>query len=316
MQGVGNALDVTVAICTWNRCALLESTLASLEKLIVPSSTRWELVVVDNGSTDNTAQVVGNWVSRGTLPLRYVHEPVLGLSNARNRAIREARGEWLLFTDDDVIVEPDWLESFVAASRRHPTAGAIGGLVKPWFVEPPDELMCEAFPALARGFCGMDLGPEERVVPDDSYLVGANFAIRIDSANRSFNPQLGVTGANPIGGEETAYQMELRHSGLPIVWAPSMRLKHYVDPLRMSLGYLQKFYTNVGRHEVMLHGVPMGTTLGGVPRWLVGLYLRHFVRRVFSVISGDQLEAYRSLRQQWQIGGMIAQCRKTVTESK
>jgi glycosyltransferase involved in cell wall biosynthesis len=309
-------LDVTVAICTWNRRTLLESTFESLERMKVSPSTRWELVVIDNGSTDGTAEVVANWISRGTLPLRYVHEPILGLSNARNRAIREARTEWLLFTDDDVIVEPDWLEGFVQASKRNPTAGAIGGRVDPWFVETPDQMLCEAFPALAKGYCGLDLGPEERLVPEGTDLVGANFAIRIDDTNRLFNPNLGPIGANPIGGDELAYQMELRKSGLPIVWTPNMRLKHYVDPPRMSLDYLQKFYTNVGRHEVMLHGIPKGTRLAGAPRWLLGLYARHVLRRVVSVISGNTLEAHRSLRQQWQIGGMIAECRKTVTGTK
>ena len=308
-------LDVTVAICTWNRQTLLESTFESLERMKVSPATRWELVVIDNGSTDGTSGVVASWMTRGTLPLRYVHEPTLGLSNARNRAIREARAEWVLFTDDDVIVEPDWLEGFVQASKRHPTAGAIGGRVDPWFVEPPDQMLCEAFPALAKGFCGIDLGPEERLIPEGTDLVGANFAIRIDNTNRLFNPNLGPIGANPIGGDELGYLMELRKAGLPIVWAPTMRLKHYVDPPRMSLGYLQKFYTNVGRHEVMLHGVPKGTKLAGAPRWLIGLYAKHFFRRVASVASGNKLEAHRALRQQWQIGGMIAQCREASTRS-
>jgi glycosyltransferase involved in cell wall biosynthesis len=252
-------LDVTVAICTWNRRTLLESTLGSLEQLQVSPSTRWELVIVDNGSTDGTADLAASWIERGTLPLRYVHESTLGLSNARNRAITEARAKWLLFTDDDVIVEPNWLEGFLATSKRNPTAGAIGGRVDPWFVQQPDPLLAEAYPALAKGFCGIDLGPEERIVPEGKDLVGANFAIRIDDAKRLFNPRLGPIGANPIGGDELAYLMELRKAGLSIVWAPAMRLKHYVDPPRMSLGYLEKFYTNVGRHEVMLHGVPPGT---------------------------------------------------------
>jgi len=308
-------LDATVAICTWNRETLLQSTLESLERMNVAAGISWELLIVDNNSPDGTAEVVANWSRRGTLPLRYVHEPKLGLSNARNRAIAEARARWLLFTDDDVIVEPEWLNAFVHATKRHPAAGAIGGRVDPWFVQTPDPILSQAYPALAKGFCGLDLGAEERPVPEGKDLVGANFAIRIDDSNRRFNPNLGPMGANPVGGDELGYLMEVRQAGLPIVWVPTMRLKHYVDPPRMSLAYLEKFYTNVGRHEVLLHGIPPGTRLAGAPRWLLGLYARHFVKRIINKIAGNRLEEHRALRQQWQIGGMIAQSRELSARS-
>ena len=125
------SLDVTVAICTWNRRALLESTLASLTELAVPADASWELVIVDNGSSDDTAGLVSQWTDKHVLPLRYVHEPNLGLSNARNRAIRERRSDWVLFTDDDVILDRNWLAGFLESRRRHPMAGAIGGRVDP-----------------------------------------------------------------------------------------------------------------------------------------------------------------------------------------
>lgn len=301
---------VTVAICTWNRRALLAKTLAGLERLAVSPDTRWELIVVDNGSSDGTAELIAEWCGRGTLPMRRAHEPSLGLSNARNRAIREARGEWLLFTDDDVIVDANWLEAFVAASRRHPAAGAIGGRVDPWFMQPPDQTMYQAFPALAKGFCGINLGPIEGVVPSGTHLVGANFAIRLDpAAARWFNPQLGPYGSDPVGGDEAGYQIELRKAGLEIVWCPAMCVRHCVDPQRMTLAYLRRFYTNVGRHEVMLHGVPQGAQLAGVPRWLFQLYLRHLLSRAAKALAGNRVAALRALRQQWQIGGMIAECR-------
>jgi glycosyltransferase involved in cell wall biosynthesis len=307
-------LDVTVAICTWNRRPLLEQTLASLEKMR-PGATRWDLLIVDNGSTDGTAELVHDWIERGTLPLRYVVEPTLGLSQARNRAVREARAEWLLFTDDDVLVDPCWLEAFVASARRHPLAGAIGGRVDPWFVERPDPEMCRAFPALAKGFCGLNLGPEEAVVPEEFYLVGANFGIRIDPARPApFHTRLGAVGANPIGGEEVAYQMELRRAGHDIIWCPAMRVKHYVDPQRMRLEYLQEFYTNVGRHFVMLNGVPQGSRLAGVPRWLFRLfrrYVEHAASRVTNAILGKRVAALDAMRQRALIGGMIAECRRS-----
>ena len=305
------SLDVTVAVCTWNRKALLDSTLASLAQLEVPAEAKWEVIIVDNGSSDGTAELVAQWIDKQVLPLRYVFEPTLGLSNARNRAIRERQADWILFTDDDVILDRSWLRGFLETRRRHPAAGAIGGRVDPWFVEQPDAMLCEAFPALARGFCGIDLGPNELSVPAGTDLVGANFSIRIDPAVKTvFNPLLGNIGKSPLGGEELAYQIELRNAGLDIVWSPGMRLKHYVDPKRMTLSYLRQFYTNVGRHEVMLHGVPAGTRVGGVPRWLYGAYVRHLVSAVANTVRRKRVEALKSRRQQWMLGGMIVECQE------
>lgn len=304
------SLDVTVAICTWNRETLLESTLESLQQLSVPADAKWEILVVDNGSSDGTAALVSRWIDKQVLPLRYVLETNLGLSNARNRAIRERRADWILFTDDDVILDKGWLQGFLESRRRHPSAGAIGGRVDPWFVQEPDARLCEAFPVLARGFCGIDLGPKEHSVPKGTDLVGANFSIRIDpKLNILFNPLLGPIGKNPIGGDELGYQMDLRNAGLDIVWCPGMCVKHYVDPKRMTLAYLEQFYTNVGRHEVTLKGVPSGTRIGGVPRWLYGIYAKHLINHVGNTIRRRMVDALIARRQQWMIGGMIAECR-------
>lgn len=301
-------LDVTVAICTWNRQSLLDQTLTALEQMRV-GATRWELLVVDNASTDDTAALVRERMERGTLPLRYVLEPALGLSHARNRAVREARAGWVLFTDDDVIVDSCWLEAFAAAIRRHPQAGAIGGRVDPWFVEQPDPDIYGAFPAVANGFCGLNLGPEEKVVPEGCYLVGANFGIRVEPERLApFHTHLGAVGSNPIGGEEVRYQMELRAAGRDIIWSPAMRVKHYVDPKRVRLDYLQTFYTNVGRHSVMLNGVPAGARLGGVPRWLMRVYVEHWLNSAAQKWRGNRIAALQAMRQRWQIGGMIAEC--------
>lgn len=301
--------EVTVAICTWNRRSLLEQTLTSMEKLRV-GDIQWELIVIDNGSSDDTAGAVRGWMDRASLPLRYVLEPKLGLSNARNRALLEARADWVLFADDDVLVDLEWLSAFKAASERYPQAGAIGGRVDPWFVEKPDVEMSQAFPALADGFCAMNFGPEDQVVPAGMFLGGGNFAVRISAADLTFEVNLGRRGRDLIGGEENVFQARLRQAGLDVIWWPAMRLQHYVDPKRMTLSYLRPLYLNLGRDSVRMNGIPKGARIAGVPRWLLRSYLAHSFARLSSVVRGNRVAALTALRQRDFVQGMIIECRR------
>src|SRR3954466_10143738 len=107
---------VSVAICTWNRAENLDQTLAGLRGLHVPADVEWELLVVNNNSTDATEEVIARHTAQ--LPLRRLFERKQGLSNARNCAAAAARGDLLLWTDDDVLVDPDWLAVYVDSARR------------------------------------------------------------------------------------------------------------------------------------------------------------------------------------------------------
>lgn len=93
----------SVAICTWNRAALLRQTLENMTKLLIPPGVEWELLVVNNNCSDATDEVIDSFSAR--LPIRRVFEAKPGLSNARNAAVRQARGEYVLWTDDDICVE-------------------------------------------------------------------------------------------------------------------------------------------------------------------------------------------------------------------
>ena len=123
-----------VAICTWNRAALLRQTLERLASIPWPAQAT-ELILVDNGSTDDTAAVAASF--SGRLPMRIVREAKPGLSNARNRALKEATTTHVLFTDDDVLVGDEWLGAFAAAILKYPQAAVLGGPIEPWFQEPP-----------------------------------------------------------------------------------------------------------------------------------------------------------------------------------
>ena len=113
-------MKITVAICTWNRAELLDRTLGEMIGLRVPEGVEWELLVIDNNSTDDTENVVAGF--EGRLPVRHVFEPRAGKSHAANTVLREARGDLIVWTDDDVLVDAGWLEAYAHAARDWPDA--------------------------------------------------------------------------------------------------------------------------------------------------------------------------------------------------
>jgi len=120
---------VTIAICTWNRCSLLGQTLGQMTNLVIPDGIEWELLVVDNNSTDSTEEVVKSFATN--LSNRYVFDPKSGKSNALNTASRRAIGEYILWTNDDALVDSGWMTGYCQALECHPGAGFFGGLVEP-----------------------------------------------------------------------------------------------------------------------------------------------------------------------------------------
>src|SRR5436305_8400951 len=132
--------DVSVIISTYNRCEMLP---AALESILAQETagTRYELIVVDNNSTDKTREVVESFIARGHANLRYVFEGKQGLSHARNAGIAAARAPIIAFTDDDVRAASDWVASIKRVFDEHPEVDFVGGKVLPrWEAEPPSWL--------------------------------------------------------------------------------------------------------------------------------------------------------------------------------
>jgi glycosyltransferase involved in cell wall biosynthesis len=297
---------VTVAICTYNRAHLLRHTLDSLTAIEVPAGLTWEVLVVNNNSPDDTAQLCDSYMRR--LPLRVVLERAPGISNARNCALRSARGEYLLFIDDDVRVYPDWLDEFWQAAARYPDATAFGGPIEPDFPAPPDPDYVAAFPALAKGFCGLDHCRPEGVLSDDMAIWTANTAYRMARVRGlDFDPRLGSSPTTKRCGEEEAFLRQLRGRGAEIVWLPSMKVKHYVDPVRMTLPYLESFQVGKGEEFVYQNdwAWQAGTTIMGVPPRLALKMARAFVRYQVSRLALPRAEALKNLSRYCYYRGML-----------
>jgi glycosyltransferase involved in cell wall biosynthesis len=259
-------MRITLAICTWNRCRLLEQTLEQLTRLADPG-VPWELIVVNNNSTDATDAVIAAFTTR--LPIRRVVEPQAGLSNARNRAVDEARGEYIVFTDDDVLAEPEWLVAYDAAFREFPDAAQFGGPIDPWFEGTPPSWLREAFAQIGPAFAAIDHGPDPIRLDDDHPAFGANIAARTDVLRRyRFDPKLGRRGSNMLSGEETTLFASMRRDGVIGWWVPGARVRHFVPRERQTLTYLRDWNAGVGWYQGMAPARPGERSWLGVPLWV------------------------------------------------
>lgn len=265
---------LSVAVCTWNRAARLARTLEAMTRLEPPGAGGgdggWELVVVDNGSTDGTAATIDGFAGR--LPVRRVTEPRTGLSHARNAAVAAARGAAIVWTDDDVLVEPGWLAAYARALDRWPDADVFGGPILPHFDAPPPAWLAAGLPQVRNAYALLDLGPEPVPLGGARLPFGANYAIRTAAQRRvAYSPALGRVGAALGSGEETAVVRALLDAGARGWWVPEARVAHLVPPERQSVRFLRAYYRGNGaslHHEPGFHAPTHGPRLLGRPRWV------------------------------------------------
>ena len=258
----------TVAICSRNRANSLKRALSSVESAIKPDC-EWELLVVDNGSTDETHSVVMSFA--GTLPIRYEMEQRAGLSNARNRAVACAKGDYIIWTDDDVMVDQAWLTSYVDAFRRWPDASLFGGKIVPTLVEPKVGWFVSALPLLGHPLAARDLGPKPVAMAVEGNVLpyGANFATRSAVQRKfPFDPRLGVSPGRRLLFEETEVIKAMLASGLRGIWFPESIVNHIIGHERQTIEYIANYFEGHGATEVFMEGGVPGARIFGVPRWL------------------------------------------------
>lgn len=223
----------SVIICTRNRASQLPVALAGLAAQSVDPALHWEIVVVDNGSSDGTEHVLRDWVTRLPAALRWVNEPVPGLSAARNRGWREARGEIAVFLDDDCLPELGWLQALVDSYDAAEIASVTGRLVPS--IDPVER---ERIDPAWQSIYTFDYGDVRR---DVRRLSGANMSFRRSAleAIGGFDEDLGRVGACLLAGDDNhAGDSLLRQpEALRIVYQPEALVTHSLraDALSDSL---------------------------------------------------------------------------------
>ncbi|MBI2798861.1 MAG: glycosyltransferase [Gammaproteobacteria bacterium] len=240
---------LTVALCTHNHASRLERTLSGLSAISSPPC-EYEFLIIDNASTDRTPELLSSraWPLCDR-PTRVVVEPSLGIANARNRAVAEARGEYLLFLDDDETPDPAWLVSYVDDIQAH-HADAIGGKIVVYFedsIRPrwlTDELL---------GFLGqLDYGPDVEFLTSRSTPVfTGNACYRRDVFERIglFNPRLGRKGRSNTGGEDSDLYHRMIERSLQVRWLPTAIIHHRIQAWKLNRKYFLDLHFKQGVTE-------------------------------------------------------------------
>ena len=259
-------MRVTVAICTWNRAPLLRRTLDGMTHLKVPPGIEWEVLVVNNRCTDDTDTVLASYVRR--LPMRRLFQHRLGLSHARNLAVQEATGRYILWTDDDVAVGPDWLAAYHAAFSRFPDAALFGGPVLPWFAARPPAWLRRAWPQAALYYAIRDCPPEPAITP--VYVpFGANLAIRTDmQVSHPYDPALGRRGGDLLSGEDAQMVRTILQAGGTGWWVPRAVVRHYLPRERLTIRYLRRVIGRGGEAGASVLRDAHAAHVFGRPVWL------------------------------------------------
>lgn len=248
---------VTIAICTYNRAACLDEAIRSVAEAKLPGGLEVEIIVVDNNSTDDTWSVICEHARH--LPLVGLREARQGLGFARNRAIEAASGDLMLWTDDDVLVDGDWISIYVEAAEAWPAASFFGGAILPRFESSPPRWIRDNLLHLEGPYSLMALDDSTRLLAAGTFI-GANMAFRTAVLkDYPFDADLGRAGDSLIGGEDTEIFRRLMQDGHQGVCVGRSRVAHRIGGSRMSLSYIAKWYYGAGKTAARIVALRSGT---------------------------------------------------------
>ena len=243
---------VSLVVPTFNRAEFLQTSLPSfVDQSLQPSS--YEIIVVDNNSTDATKETTHALLESSPVPWSYLFEPRQGLHYARNRGILEAKGEIVVFGDDDITADRRWLECFVEEFASHVRTGVAGGPIRPNWQGAPEPWVFDYGSAQTHPvFAILELGDERRVL-EQGYVVGCNFAIRRKLA-------IAVGGSQPdtfppdlihlSGQGENGMIDAVRAEGYDIIYLPDASISHRVESARATPEYFKYRYERWAVEEV------------------------------------------------------------------
>ncbi len=279
-----SVIKVTVAIPTYNRADFLRQTLHGIVAQQFPRDN-FEVLVIDNNSTDATRAIVAEFTGSHPAP-RYLRESKQGLDYARNRAIAEARGDIVLFGDDDILVQPDWIAQMAVplladGARR---VGAVGGEVIPVFPDGLPDWVREWHAPLA---FRADLGP----LDSKHSPMGANLAFPkwIFEQLGPFHTALDRAAGNYFSGGDSEMVRRVRDAGFEVWFSPGAAVKHQMPASRTTFRYASRHAFDSARSRVIDRAAQPGAA-----GYLMGRLLANLFKAAgFAIVALANLALFR-----------------------
>ncbi len=240
---------LSVLICTYNREKYIRPLLESIAANDIAKS-EYEIVLVDNNCTDNTHEVCKAFaLAHKDVNFHYCVEQEQGLSAARNKAIKESKGDILVYVDDDALVDTHYLHDYVEWFAAHPETMACGGPIEPLYETAEPAWMTPYTKALLTAW--MNYGDKVREYPHGRYPGGGNAAYRRKVFDKVglFNTALGRKGGNLMGSEEKDIFDKMHALGMQVLYLPTPVLHHCIPQTKLEQDYFDRLTFQMGQSE-------------------------------------------------------------------
>ncbi|XZF12460.1 glycosyltransferase [Chitinophagaceae bacterium MMS25-I14] len=239
---------VSAVICSYNRARFILKAVESIFEQDFDKN-QYEVIVVDNNSTDNTATLLEEYkTAHPGYNFSYYIEKNQGVAYTRNRCAREARGELVVYLDDDSIAQPGWLSTTVRFFDEHANVYSTGGKITPYFLTGIPDWYSKYFFGLVGNF---DQGPRVKKLTGARYPCGANMAFRkkVFDEVGYFNTDLGRKGAGLLANEEKDIYLRILHSGKDVYYLPDVEVLHAVESNKFDKNYVRRHSMGIGGGE-------------------------------------------------------------------
>jgi glycosyltransferase involved in cell wall biosynthesis len=301
--------EISVVISTYNRADRVGD---ALERLLRQRGVRYEVIAVDNNSTDGTRQVIESYVARSDGRLQYVFEGQQGVSHGRNTGVAASRAPLIAFTDDDMRMADDWLLKIKQAFDAHPELDCVGGRVLPlWLAERPTWLTQRHWSPIAL----LDYGPEP-VLLDASrrqVLVTANFAVRRAAFDRvgGFSPLTQRTMNDVCSTEDNELQIRLWRTGVRGMYFPDILGWAQAPPRRLTKDYHRRWHRRHGRCMALMRDEEFEASKAGrlfdIPAHLFRQTAGNIGKWAAAWLRHDEAETFWCETRLWFFVGFVQQ---------